>query len=746
MSGPPALRFALVWVAALLAPLALRAVLVFERTSGLYTGDALGVMSDAAVAGLMVVVLLWLGRVSRFLAVVTVLAWVLLHYASYETVRVLGSIASYRDVHFMASATFLEGSALAISRPLLLASLAAVSAALAFLAVRGLSARWWAGSIGAALLLFAAHQAASMTDQLEYWRQLNAIDYNARDWLTELLADPTSHAFPDPPSAMLDLVPGLASDLDGELLLETPGRGHNVLLVVIEGLSGSYLPVLAEAHDQQLHALMPLLDSRARQHLAYSSFLVNQSKTNRGLYALLCGELPNLQHGIPKMTEHAMQGWRVCLPEVLADVGYRTVFAQAAPLAFMNKNEFMPRAGFARTLGDESFPEAYMRTKWGVDDRAFFEQVGSLVDELEAEHRPWFLTTLNVGTHHPFVVPGLDGSNKRGRQKALSYADRALDEFLNALAERGILDHTLVLITTDESNGMRFAQGVGRALSQSWGILIAQLPQPVARRIDERFSQVDIALSTMDYLGIADRGRHFFGRSIFRSYPTGRLLFFANSSRGLLGSVDADNRLSLCLPTGCQRYGLEERRLFGRSRSSLPWDTEHGALLHELARRSVLISSTRSSGPRALRIVAERVELVDTTRRVLSGGQYVDLAEDEWLEIELEAVAHGPPGHIQIAHHLRQGWKAFAQAPASTQPIIYATNSRLSSGEIFRLHYTLYPGRAVRLLQTRSFARALDDEPRQLEFRKGTMHIRSGEPRPLIGLRIFENSTRASPR
>ena len=46
------------------------------------------------------------------------------------------------------------------------------------------------------------------------------------------------------------------------------------------------------------------------------------------------------------MAVAAGRPWRHCLPEVLRVHGYRTVFLQSAPLAFMQKDSFMPAIGF----------------------------------------------------------------------------------------------------------------------------------------------------------------------------------------------------------------------------------------------------------------------------------------------------------------------------------------------------------------------------------------------------------------
>ena len=308
------------------------------------------------------------------------------------------------------------------------------------------------------------------------------------------------------------------------------------------------------AHD------LRALDAWARRSISYSTFFTNQRKTNRGMYTILCGELPNLLPGIPKMSQHAVGGWRRCLPEVLRSAGYATVYMQAAPLAFMLKDQFMPRAGFERVYGYDHYEGGYARTAWGVDDRSLYEQSLPTIDELQRGERPWFMTLLTVTTHHPYTVPG-DFELQKGfpHAQALAYADLAIGEFLEELSERGVLRDTLVLITSDESMGQVSklgSDGVAKVLAESWGILIALTPGRQIRRVREPFAQVDLALSVLDYLDLGELGSHFFGRSTFRDYSEGRFLYFANTNHFMVGALDPFRRLILCRPeeAACRRY------------------------------------------------------------------------------------------------------------------------------------------------------------------------------------------------
>jgi hypothetical protein len=728
----PRVRYALALVSVCAGPFAFRAASICDRSGGLALWDLRGFLSDAAVALLALAILLAVSLASRLLAVLLVSIWTLLQYANYETVRVLGSLASSLDAGFLVDPTFLIGSATTLSRPLLLAGVLAASAALAWGGLRGASVRRALGSGVAAAVLLGAHSAWPWLDDVAAWRQTHFIQRDARlAILARLGRDAPALDFPDPPAAMLDRVPGLAADLSGTPAVPPEGRGRNVLLVVLESVSGAYLPSLAAWHgESSTTASMPALDAIARANLGYSTFFTHQRKTNRGIYAILCGELPNLMPGLPKMSDAAQAGWRTCLPEVLRDAGYQTAYLQAAPLAFMLKDQFMPKIGFDRVHGHDWFQSHYARSAWGVDDRAFLEQSLRLIEALEAGGNPWFLTLLTVGTHHPYVVPPDFRTDLRAEgARSLAYLDLAIGDFARRIEELGILDDTLVLITSDESAGIWTDVGaVRKTLSQNWGFLIARVPKHLRGRVDEPFAQVDLPLSILDYLGLADRGAHFFGRSVFRRYREGRFIFFANTNLRSAGALDPEGRLLLCMDglRRCRKYASPEGRVFGPERRILDWKRDRDGIVGELAARS-LRAPADAAPRRDFALLEDPTFAVEGPgEQLIHGGQFVSLKRGEWLEVDLEVEARGPQTRAVLDHVLR----------STGTDQLFTWSIRLGGGQTLRMHYTYAPERATDEVGSRSVARLVKGSRLELGFAKARMTVHSQGPRPDPGMQV----------
>jgi len=726
------------WLLAFLAvfsPLAVfRTLLIFERLDAAGLVDLRGFASDAAVSVAVVGVCIFAARASVVLAALLGVLWVLMQGANYETISALGTPASLADAHFLLSPTFLAGSATTVTHPAVALLLLVATPLLLVRALRAAPRLAWRaglGSLVASGLAFGLLSFAPLPFDAAGWRLAHALELDARlSWRHRADAEAERQArgpmFRDAATAMLDLVPEMAADFSGEPRVPFDGSSRhppNVLLVVLESVSGSHIDRLAAAQERPRLGLMPKLDAIAGEGLAYASFFAHQRKTNRGLYALLCGELPNLRTGLPKMSSYH-EGGRQCLPEILARAGYRTRYLQAAPLAFMLKDRFMPRAGFARVDGGDFFREAYARSAWGVDDRAFFEGAARVVEQLEAnEEKPWFLTLLTVGTHHPFVVP--HGFEPKGVQteveRTLRYADLAVGAFDRRLRELGVFDDTLVLYTSDESLGpTRTATRIDRLLGQNWGYLVARVPGAAPELVGESFAQIDVAASILDYVGLSARAGHLFGRSVFRRYSVGRYVFFANANAYFNGVYDPYGRLALCMLDfeSCRVFRPTPGRPFSPHRREVEWDETRDGVLREMTRRS-LNPDESLPGVREYALLGENVFLADRrVFEVVHGGQYLALEPGDWVETELVVRAEGAPGGgAEIRHRVE----------TREQGVLYEEVLSCAVGETLRIRHRFGAAEAVNGFGVRSYARTVDGRPIRLVFEAARVTLHRGQ-------------------
>ncbi|MCZ6836759.1 MAG: LTA synthase family protein [Planctomycetota bacterium] len=590
----------------LLTPLFWRFFLLWERSQSLRSHDIRGVLSDLAIGMALVVGVTIQVKLLRRSAFITLPLWCLLHYGIYEHIVALAELPRIRGIGYLFDRTFVMGSVLHVTHPMLLFLVAGLGVVIGWrLKLKNdLLRRLIPAAVGTGVLVLSINF-WPLSPKTMMWRQRDAINVALSDLLEKTKAKKSDKAGELQAWVDLDIVvspeekaivdAAYASDLSGtpRSQVEFPTEDRlNVLLILVEGVCGAHIESVRKPTGISSHINLPFLDRLARTNMSYHNFVAHQRQTNRGEYSILAGDLPRLATYAPKMTDIAKAGQttKPFLPETLKRHGYRTAYYQAAPLDFMNKDRFMPVVGFETVVGDGAFAKAYARNEWGVDDLAFYEQTFDMLMALNDEEGPWFATLLTVGTHHPFIIPGAyeEMADLSDRVRAFYYADSALEWLWGELEQSGILDDTLVIVTSDESGGLvGRGDAITKRLSMHWGFAIVSAPGVSAQVVKEPFGQSDIALSIMDYLGLTDEASAFMGRSLFRSYEDPRPLFIGNTYGRCLGVFDSnriwhvyDERLAPLFAASSEAEAIFAVKV-------LPREPDVRGLVYEAARRSM---------------------------------------------------------------------------------------------------------------------------------------------------------------
>lgn len=363
----------------------------------------------------------------------------------------------------------------------------------------------------------------------------------------------------------------------------------NVLLIMIEGMSGGYFPSLSRYHNLDPTVELESLEANLLSHgfRVYRNALSMERQTDRGTFAILCGEYPDFRRQSRKMIDVAEDRVVVdCMPGRLRERGYRTAYWQAAPLDYMQKGEFMPRVGFSDVTGAEVFsgPEREVEG-WGPPDPAYFDNIAKRIRALDSKPSPWLVTLLNVGTHHPFntgeeseeqesdgelSAEDITPKPQQARRKAMKTMEESLNRFLDGLASDGILEDTLVIITSDESGGFIRKDHESLPLNSNVGALAVRPPdrdslERYADR-DQIVAQIDIPPTILDVTGLSKKAGDMIGRSLLVSQQDHqRDLLLADTYTGLKYFLRESGQLLSCseLMTNCSTWRFEPERLFG---------------------------------------------------------------------------------------------------------------------------------------------------------------------------------------
>lgn len=470
---------------------------------------------------------------------------------------------------------------------------------------------------------------------------------------------------------------------------KTPGTKRNVLFVVLEGIPGVYLKQVQEWTGVEYPIQMPALSRIAERSLIVPNFIAHNRQTIRGLYSLLSGDYCKLSLTTPKIYEYnrlAPESRNPCLPEILVQEGYTTAYLQAADLAYMSKDRFMPEAGFQRVFGKEYFRYQHVPFGWGPDDKAFFEQAADFIEQLDREGNPWFVTLLTVGTHHPGAVSedwAAQFSNRR--EAAVAYLDRALGAFIQRLEQGGILDDTLVLFTSDESHGV-----TGQPYGRFWGVAVACAPESCGIVNPGVYGLIDIPLSVLDYLDLTDRAFSFPGRSIFREQGTDRPILFESyfcEQKGIVKKRIDNRRVEV--------FRSENGELFAQTYETDIVSGEEGQKLsEELLRYQIAADSSLYDSERKDReyVLLENDEfmLEGGKRKVLSTGQYLDIPGGTTVTVVLKATTELADGYniqenreaIELVLQLQKSYEKM-QIPEINIPV-------LKDNELLELSFSFY--------------------------------------------------------
>lgn len=302
--------------------------------------------------------------------------------------------------------------------------------------------------------------------------------------------------------------------------------GRNLIMVNAESLQAFPLGLSIDGQP-----VTPRLSAFARESLHFvnvydQTHLGTTSDAEvavlQSLHPLAAGVLSNHFH------HHKFRG----LPRVLAERGYATLSACAAPGEFWNMASMHPALGFQRSYFEETFRLVEPVGLW-LSDREFFAQT---VPRLRAQPLPFMAFLLTASNHHPYRLPAaekrlslgaLEGTLLGDYLHSVHYFDRAFGEFVDRLHQEGLLDTSVVVVYGDHQGFLGDPPELARLLGFSEGDeyrtvrtrknvpLLVRLPQAEAAGVRANTGgHLDIAPTVLSLLGVHDRSSVMLGQDL----------------------------------------------------------------------------------------------------------------------------------------------------------------------------------------------------------------------------------------
>jgi phosphoglycerol transferase MdoB-like AlkP superfamily enzyme len=322
----------------------------------------------------------------------------------------------------------------------------------------------------------------------------------------------------------------------GTLTIQRSGKGklRNVVVVVLESTRAfSVTPYVPALHTT------PFMQELSKKSLVVDKAYAVMPSTAKALTAIFCSLIP-AQTIVPDALNEELLGR--CLPNLLAEQGYQTVYLQTANPYFEARRTAVPAMGFKQFIKDDDMPHEGMQEAnfLGFEDDAMLRPTEKWVHE--HKDKPFFAAYLTVDAHHDYNL-----LTRHGVQHFATNGDDTLNRYLNNLyaqdcflrslfdiyKKEGTFENTLFVVVGDHGEGfgehgrrahnsVPYEEGlrVPMMFYDPGGTLFkpGHLPGPI--------SQLDIVPTVLSFLGFkVVRGR-MHGLNIFES-PRERVLMSA---------------------------------------------------------------------------------------------------------------------------------------------------------------------------------------------------------------------------
>ncbi|OHE11058.1 MAG: sulfatase, partial [Sulfurimonas sp. RIFOXYD12_FULL_36_11] len=325
-----------------------------------------------------------------------------------------------------------------------------------------------------------------------------------------------------------------SNDIERNIVNSGEERDYNVVMIVVESLSGKFLESLGGEKG-----LTPNLDTLAQKSMLFRNFYATGTRTVRGMEAITLSTPPTPGSSIVKRPDnHNMYSSGF----IFRNKGYETKFIYGGYGYFDNMNEFFSNNGFdivdRAKFNDE---EDTFHTVWGVCDEDLLNKTIKEADSSYRAHKPFMSFVMTTSNHRPYDYPNgrIDIPSHTGREGAVKYTDFAIGDFLKKAKEKPWFKNTIFVIVADHCAVS--AGKVDLPLDKYNIPMIIYAPEILKpQNIDKVSSQIDIMPTIFGLLNWSYKSK-FYGKNILDPSFEQRALISTYQKLGLY----KENKLSI---------------------------------------------------------------------------------------------------------------------------------------------------------------------------------------------------------
>ena len=321
-----------------------------------------------------------------------------------------------------------------------------------------------------------------------------------------------------------------------EIINANKNNPPNIFIILVESFNANFVNTMSPEGS----AYTPFFNSLTREGTYLDNFWGSSVQTAKGHLSALCSVIPLTRQNV--FTNFADLNLR-CLPQIMTDNGYETLFFQGNPHQnFDNEAYFMRRNGFKQFHAmNEKFISEYERRSflwgWGIQDNILYQKTFRYLDKInetlstKLKTRKYFVVLATISSHMKFrdtpesqrFLYKKPATKKQLYANAIRAADEYLKTFFEELRKRTYLRNSIVIISGDHS----FPVGEHGYYDSESGFYNEYFKTPLLiwgngiapHIVHEARSQLDIAPTVMQLTGISAKV-HFRGESVFSKKPS----------------------------------------------------------------------------------------------------------------------------------------------------------------------------------------------------------------------------------
>ena len=260
--------------------------------------------------------------------------------------------------------------------------------------------------------------------------------------------------------------------VDGHLKQYNISKKRNLVIIVLESTRADATSVYNPELDTT-----PFLKKISEKSIIARNAHSLIPHTSKCLVAIHCGIEPGIKTAIIEAEKHGIPA--KCLPELLNEIGYKTVYFQTATEHFENRRGIVGNLGFSKFFPGNLLPKLnYQPTNYfGYEDRILLApskewHLKRLRDE---PNRPFMVTYLTNISHHDYSLPSTHKKkwfhpNAFYNQylNTVNYMDSFVKDILHQYIELGIYRNTVFVFIGDHGESFREHGYYGHSNTVYW--------------------------------------------------------------------------------------------------------------------------------------------------------------------------------------------------------------------------------------------------------------------------------------